>query len=248
MKTIDFSYFIERYNAREMSDTEKEWFEKELEGNANLKNEVNLRKRTDEVLMSQSIISLRDKLSKIEKSREVLKPVQNTGKTTIVKYAALIATLVIIGSITVFSGKKLSSEEIINRYYKTYLPPTVSRSANSVTNADYKLALEYYDTKDFKRAAILFSKVVESNPKDMQSTLLNGISNFENSKYPEAKISLGSVIDNRNNYFLDQAQWYLAMCYVKTVDRDKAVQLLKTIIREDGIYKNDAKKVLRNLK
>ena len=32
MKTIDFSYFIERYNAGEMSDAEKEWFQKELKG------------------------------------------------------------------------------------------------------------------------------------------------------------------------------------------------------------------------
>ena len=36
MKTIDFSYFIERYNAGEMSDAEKLWFEKELEGDKNL--------------------------------------------------------------------------------------------------------------------------------------------------------------------------------------------------------------------
>ena len=33
MKTIDFSYFIERYNAGEMNDDEKQWFRKELEGN-----------------------------------------------------------------------------------------------------------------------------------------------------------------------------------------------------------------------
>ena len=30
MKTIDFSYFIERYNAGEMDDAEKEWFRNEL--------------------------------------------------------------------------------------------------------------------------------------------------------------------------------------------------------------------------
>ena len=53
MKTIDFSYFIERYNAGEMSEAEKQWFQKELEGNENLRKEVYLRKNTDKVLKNQ---------------------------------------------------------------------------------------------------------------------------------------------------------------------------------------------------
>src|ERR1035437_3840800 len=63
MKTIDFSYFIERYNAGEMSEAEKQWFQKELEGNDKLRNEVHLRKRTDEILKNQNVISLRDRKS-----------------------------------------------------------------------------------------------------------------------------------------------------------------------------------------
>jgi tetratricopeptide (TPR) repeat protein len=248
MKTVDFSYFIERYSSGEMSDAEKLWFEKELEGNEKLRNEVNLRKRTDEVLKSQNIISLRNKLSNIEKRREVIKPVKNTGRNNYLKYAALIAALAVIGSITVFNGKKLSSDEIINRYNKTYQVPSASRSGNSSTNADFTLALEYYNTKDYERAADMFSKVVESNPKDMQWTLLNGISNFENNKYPEAKGSLGKVIDGKNNLYIDHAEWYLALCYLKTDELDKAVQLLEAIKNEDGIYKTDARKILRKLK
>ena len=58
MKTIDFSYFIERFNAGEMSEAEKQWFQKELEGNEKLRNEVSLRKRTDEILKNQNVISL----------------------------------------------------------------------------------------------------------------------------------------------------------------------------------------------
>lgn len=248
MKTIDFSYFIERYNSGEMSDTEKKWFEKELEGNGKLRNEVNLRKRTDEVLKSQNIISLMNKLSDIEKRREVLEPVKNTGRKRYLKYAAVIATLVIIGSITFINGKKLTGDEILIRYNKSYEAPAASRSGESVTNDEFTLALEYYNTRDYQRAADLFSKVVESNPKDMQSTLLNGISNFENNKYPEAKGSFGKVIDDNNNMYIDQAEWYLALCYVKTDEWDKAVELLETIKKEDGIFKNDARKVLRNLK
>jgi hypothetical protein len=36
MKTIDFSYFIESFNAGEMNQAEKVWFLKELNGNESL--------------------------------------------------------------------------------------------------------------------------------------------------------------------------------------------------------------------
>jgi tetratricopeptide (TPR) repeat protein len=243
MKTIDFSYFIERYNAGEMSDSERQWFLKELDGNEKLLNEVNLRKRTDEVLKSQNIISLRGKLSEIEKKRGASIPVRNSKKPVSMKYAAVIAVLVLIGSITMYSGRNLSADEIMNRYYKVYEPPTVQRSAQSGTNADFAMALKFYNTHDYEKAAILFNKVVESNPKDMQSTLLNGIVNFENNRYQEAERSFGNVINDNSNLYIDQAQ-----CYIKTDVREKAVQQLKIIIKEGGVYRNDAKKIIRKLK
>jgi hypothetical protein len=141
MKTIDFSYFIERYNAGEMSEAEKQWFQKELEGNDKLRNEVHLRKRTDEILKNQNVISLRSKLSQIENQRkEVKQPVKKSKKTTYIRYAAVFAGLVLIGSITLFSGKNLSREKIMKQYYKAYEPPTSQRSAHAETEADFSLA------------------------------------------------------------------------------------------------------------
>jgi TolA-binding protein len=231
-----------------MSDAEKQWFLKELDGNEKLLDEVNLRKRTDEVLKNQNIILLRNKLSKIEKRREANIPVKNSKTPAHLKYAAVIAGLVLIGSITLSPGKNLSSDEIINRYYKAYEPPTTQRSGQLSTVDDFTQALEFYKTHDYKNAAIYFSKVVASEPKDMYSTLLNGIANFENNKYPEAKRSFGNVIDDNNNLYIDQAQWYLALCYVKTDEREKAIQQLEIIKDEGGIYRNDAKKIIRKLK
>ena len=248
METTDFSYFIERYNAGEMSEAEVQWFQKELDGNEKLRNEVNLRKRTEKILENQDIISLRKKLSLIEKRRESSVPVKSSKTPGYLKYAAAIAVLVLIGSITMFSGKKLNSDEIIYRYFKAYEPPTTQRSGQIGTNSDFTLALEYYNTHDYENAAILFNKVLQSNPRDMQSVLLNGVSNFEGKKYPEAKQSFSKIINDNNNLFVETANWYLALCYVKTDDREKAVQQLDLIKKEGGIYRDDAKKILRKLK
>jgi TolA-binding protein len=248
MKTIDFSYFIERYNAGEMSEAEKLWFQKELNGNDKLRNEVSLRKHTDEVLKNQDTISLRNKLSGIERMRAARIPVRNSKKPVYIKYAAVIAVLILIGSLVIIPGRKLSSSEIMNRYYTAYEPTTGQRSMQAKTNEDFTQALEYYKTHDYRNAAFYFTKVVESEPKDMYATLLNGISNFEDSKYRDAKQSFGKVIEDNKNLYIDQAQWYLALCYLRTDEKNKAVQLLGIISNEDGFYAMNAKKIIRKLK
>lgn len=247
MKTNDFSYFIERYNSGEMSESEKLWFQKELEGNEKLKNEVNLRKHTDEILKNQNVISLRNKLSNIEAQRkQAARP--SGSKIRYIRYAAAIILFAAIGGSLLFTSRNLSNESIVKEYYKPYEPPTNSRSATSGANADFNLALEFYNTHDYQRAAELFTKVLESKPNDMQIELLNGVSNFEEKKFPEAKQSFGKVIEDRNNLYIDQAEWYLALCFIETKDNSKARQLLKVIINEDGIYKSSAKKIIRDLK
>lgn len=249
MKTIDFSYFIERYNAGEMSDSEKIWFEKELEGNEKLRNEVNLRKHTDSILRNQNVLSLRNKLSEIEAKRKLAdKKVNGNNRIRYIRYAAVITVLALIGSAVLFTGRNLSSETIMKEYYRPYDPPTNSRSASTATDADFNLALEFYKTHDYKRAAVLFSKVLESRPGDMQVELLNGVSNFEEKKYPEAKQSFGKVIDDKNNLYIDQAQWYLALCYLNTNENEKAKQLFSQIVKDDGVYRTQAKKIIRSMK
>ncbi len=249
MKTIDFSYFIERYNAEEMSAAEKLWFEKELEGNENLRNEVNLRRRTDNVLKNQQdVIALRNKLTAITRSKVVDVPLETTKRGSFLKYALVISALVLIGSITLFSGKRLSNEEVIAKYYKSYEATTALRSGTSELNTDFVLALEYYNTSDYEKAAILFKKVLDSDPKNMQSAFLNGVANFEDKNYPDAKQSFNIVINDKNNLFIETANWYLAMCYIKTNDIPSAINQLENIYKEDGIYKKEAKKIIRKLK
>ena len=249
MKTIDFSHFIEKYLAGEMGEEEKKWFEKELEGNSNLRSEVNLRKKTDQVLKDQNVVSLRNKLSDIEKKRrEVNVEVRNVRKPAYIRYAAVIAAVAIIGSVLLFTGNNTGSDEVISRFYKTYEPPASQRSGQIAANADFTLALEFYNTNDYANAALFFSKVVESNPKDMQSVLLNGVSNFEDQKFPEAKLSFATVIDDNNNLFIETARWYLGLCYIKTNETDKAISQLTTITNDGGIYSKNARKILRKLK
>lgn len=248
MKKEDFSYFIERYIAGEMSDSEKVWFEKELNGNSILNEELKLRKRTDEVLNKQDIISLRNKLSLIESGRREKGRVLRPQIKFYYGIAASIAVLAIIGSIIVTSNRNLTTGEIIERYSSEYVPTSGQRSAGSEMNDLFSRGLEYFQNHDYKNAAMFFSQVVENEPKDMYATLLNGISDYEESKYNDAKKSFGIVIEDNKNLYIDQAQWYLALCYLQTDEKEKAGSLLRIIIDENGSYANQSRKILKKIK
>jgi tetratricopeptide (TPR) repeat protein len=247
MKTIDFSYYIERYNCGEMSESEKTWFEKELVGNEKLRDEVQLRKKTDNILRNQDVLSLRSKLSRIEMERKAVKPTPRFSRGKVFKSAAVITILLVLGSIAVLNRGNLSTDELLKPFDKLYQPSAGQRSLQINNNEDFIQGLDYFNTSDYRNAAIYFTKVVEANPKDMAANLLNGISNYQDTQYADAKESFVKVIDDNKNLYIDQAQWYLALCYIRTDERDKAVRLLEAIKNEDGYFSKNASKMLRRM-
>ena len=248
MKTKDYSYFIERYISFEMTESEKQWFLRELDGNDELRREVDLRKRSEDILKKRSLMSLRSKLSEIERVRAEKKRASAIRRMAVVKYAAVFAGAAIITSLILFTGRTLTSEEIVNKFYKTYEAPASQRSSSLGENTDYVLGLKFYNEKDYRNAATQFAKVLELNPGDMQTHLLSGVSNMEEKKFSEAKNSFTTVIDDNNNLFIESAKWYLALCYLKTQDNTKASGLLVSIKDEGGLYSRDAKKILKKIK
>jgi hypothetical protein len=81
----------------------------------------------------------------------------------------------------------------------------------------------------------------------MHTILLNGISNFEIENYPEAEGSFKTVIDDHSNYYIDHAQWYLALCYLLTNEATKATEQFSEIEKSNTIYSKKARKILKSL-
>jgi TolA-binding protein len=243
MKTIDYSYFVERYIAGEMDQTEEIWFKKELEGNESLQKELYLRRKTDLILERNDIVSLRNKLATIEMARrdEMIK----NGKLHLprFRFAAIITGLFIIGSIVFLSFKTESPEKIYKKYYQVYDNPGPSRSAE----ATYNEAIDYFNKGEFSNALNGFNAYLKNRPESPQIEFLSGVSYMEIKKFPEAKLSLNKVINRKTNSYIVDANWYLAMCYIATKDKVMAKSQLSSIVKSESIYKNKARKILRHL-
>jgi tetratricopeptide (TPR) repeat protein len=248
MKTIDFSYFIERYNAGEMNEAEKAWFRKELGDNENLRDEVSLRQKADMVIKDHDIISLRNKLSAIEKRRAETLPGNGNRKHMPLTRAAVFAGIILAGSLAFIGTRNIQTEEIFDRFYNSYEVTANLRSMETHVNSDFAVAIDYYNIKDYRSAALCFSKVPDSDPKYMESTMLYGVSEFEEMNFPEAKQSFEEVISNNDNLFLEDANWYLALCHLKTGDKESAITELTSIKKSRSIYSSDARKILRRIK
>jgi TolA-binding protein len=243
MKTIDYSYFIESFNAGEMDEAQKAWFLKELEGNESLQKEVMLRKMTDDILKKQDIMNLRDKLKAIESTRQA--EIKETGRVREprFKYAAVITGLIVIGSLIATSFWPQSYEKIYGNNFSTTINPTTSRSAESV----FSEAMDYLAKKDFPKAIIAFKDILKAQPEDMGTEFYLGYSNLELKKFPDAEASFQKVLNNGANLYLEDASWYLAGCYIATKQKELAIKELKKIAGSASIYNKKARNILRHL-
>jgi len=244
---MNMSEFIERYISNEMSDSEKKWFLKEIDGNEVLRREIDLRMQTDIILKRTKTVNLRNKLAKLEEER-LQKTEKRIGVRFALKYAAAFVGIALITSVYLFvNNNSLTNNELSDKFFKSYEAPLAQRSLTNIEDTDYMLGLQYYNSRDYKNAAMQFSKVLEKNPDDMQTHLLTGVSNMEEKRYPEAKNSFKTVIDHNNSLFVESATWYLALCFLRTDETDKATKLFTKIKNEGGYYSSEAKKIMRKI-
>ncbi len=248
---INYSEFIDRYLDNDLSGPELNWFEKELDSNSELQGELYLQKDLNEALSQDDILDLREKLNVIhemvdpEPNRKKIKKTVSENWVGIAAASAVI--LVAIGFLLTNSINPVqTSEELFDQHYEPYIVPTNYRSAAEINNA-FHMALVEYGNQDYQKALLLFEKVLIKDESRMDVTLLTGISNLEIENYNKANNSFQEVINHNDNLFIEQAEWYLALCYLKTGEQEKANLQFGKIITDNSLYKEEAEDVLKKL-
>ncbi len=123
MKKIDYSHFLERYIAGEMDESERKWFESELDGNISLRQELHLRQRTEEVLAKRDLISLKMKLTAIDENyHSKVRSITRQRKIAL-QAVAVFAGIVLLGSLLLIPGGERDKEVLYNKYFVAYEAP-----------------------------------------------------------------------------------------------------------------------------
>jgi TolA-binding protein len=247
---LNYSEYIERYLQGEMASDEKLWFEKEIEGDIYLQDEIKLRKQVNMVLSDRDLIDLKSQLEQIHFE---INEVTEKGRIAIRKiyrrayYTAGALVLLILGFTLHFYAGNYSNSRILDNYYSPVAATANFRSASSGKDQLTK-AMELYKEKQYKQAIALFERLLKQDSSKLGINLYSGISNMEIKHYNEANRNFQRIIKNQPNPFVESAKWYLGMCYIMTNEREKAAEQFESLAATDGYYQRDAKRILRRIK
>ena len=70
---------------------------------------------------------------------------------------------------------------------------------------------------------------------------------MEIKRYNDANKSFRKIIDGNYILYLEQAEWYLAFCYLMTDNREKAREQFTLIENRKGYYQDKAKRILKRI-
>lgn len=251
MKAIDYSYFIEKYISGEMNPAEKSWFETEIEGNEALKKEICLRKKTDEILLRRDLTDLRKKLAAIESARKKKADLAIARKNMILRSAAVIALFILLGGTLLLTNRSHNPESIFMKNFTPYEPGgTVRSSENSsdIYGLMYNKAVDLYKIADYESASEILREYLELRQSHMEAHLIFGIISTERNNFKAAENSFRKIIDDGNNLYIDKAQWYLALSYLKSNNTKAAISEFLAIRDSKSVYSPKAANILKKIR
>lgn len=243
---------IDEYLMNYLNETEELEMEEQLAVDMRFKAELDLNEEINESVMEEDIMSLRNSLSEIAKEEKPDSKIRQFVPGTfwhspsrLIGAAASVAAVISVGAMTL-SQHKLTSQEIYKNTYRPYEATGLYRSSASISPE--MLGVDLYNDKKYQLALEQFSKVLKDNPEHPMSNFYSGLSYQQLEEFQQAIKSYQKVITEKDNLFVEMAEWYMALCYLNTNESNKAYATFNEIIKKDGYHKNDAKEIIRKLK
>lgn len=143
----------------------------------------------------------------------------------------------------ILSDNPYSTEKLVAKYYKRAHPILQVRSVEINANDVLNNAFRHYKQNDFNNALRYF------NTLDNQITarFYSGICYIELEKFDIAMESFNYVIENKDNLFIEQAEWYLGLIYMMNNQKKNAIEQFEIIAGSDSYYAKQSGDILHYL-
>ncbi|VAW20301.1 hypothetical protein MNBD_BACTEROID01-1186 [hydrothermal vent metagenome] len=245
---------IEQYIYNDLDGDSHAAFEEELYENVDLRSDVKLHKDVEAAIGEREIMDLRDQLkdvsrdSQTNEGRSIIS--LNTGSgSKLIKLAAAASVLLVIGLSAIVKFSTVSNEKLYDQYFETY--PTFGISRSGVTDfmdQSLKQGLVLFNEQNYEEALGVFQQIINKDTKNPVVHFYAGESYQNLKNYSQAITEYKSVVEHNENLFVEQAEWYIGLCYIKKGDIDLATNQFNKIVSDNGYYKQDAEALLRRLK
>lgn len=236
---------IENYIDNDLSAEEKEQVLNLLSTDPKFAREYQLHLDVNKAILETEIISLRRNLREIHRNSK-----QDTGTTIRKLYqkrwhlaAASAAILLLIGSLMLSDQKTSQPTDIFDQYYQAETSIMIQRSNSLNVDSEVKTALTYYTNAEYEKAI----EILSNNQENVISKFYLGLSYIETEDYKKAQEAFQSVLDHNDNLFLEQAEWYKALCLLKQDNISEAAKLFTEIKESNSLFKDQASDILRSI-
>jgi len=244
---MEKSIIIEEYIDGNLYGQELEDFHNEIESNPELYNAVDISMEINEAVSDKGFMDMRNKLT-LQNSQftspSALLNIQNDLFRTWHIAAASFALILVVGGLWfILSNKTFSTERLVSKYYKPAHPIMQVRSLEVNSDEAFREAFQFYQQNDFKNALKYF------NALDNQITakFYSGICYIELEQFNYAIESFEYVINDKDNLFVEQAEWYMGLIYLMNNQKSEAISQFNKISSSKSYYANQAKEILKYL-
>jgi len=109
-------------------------------------------------------------------------------------------------------------------------------------------AIIKFQEKDFASASVLFKSILDKDNSNIAVWFYYGISNIETKNYDNSIKAFNTIIKQNDNLYIEHAEWFLGLCYLKNNQKDKAIdQFVVVASNPDNFHRQEAKNILEKL-
>ncbi len=245
---------IESFIYDQLDETSKESFVLELNENDDLRAELLLMKELDQALAESDIMDLRQELKELSvnvmtREEKSILPFSKTfqGLKKIGAAAAVIIGLITLSFVMRYSTMRNDIASSLLDDSPAAMSAFRSATPDMNISSDLSEGFARYNNGDYSSALTSFMKVIEVNQNEPSARFFAGASYQNLEQHKEAIHEYEAVIKQGDNLFVEQAEWFSAICFIRLNEDEKAMQQLHAIVSRNGFYQDKAGILLKKL-
>jgi len=249
----EHSELIDAFLRRELDGRALQDFEALIASHADLAKELEIRKKLDLAIRSKGADDLRSELDDIfnqninqtsDQSNS-----ENPKKSSFWKFGFIALLALLLASIWYFMktpDEVQSGPSYYAEYFEAY--DNVLQTRGEEIESLQEKAMSAYENKRYDIAIPLLAQLAKQNEEKSIFQLYLGISLMEQNEFEKATEVFSILSNGPNTLFHDHANWYNALNYIKPVQIDRALPILKSLAQNDKAdFSSQAQALLRDL-
>lgn len=227
----NFEDFIHDYLDNELPIDEKLAFEKELQKNMGLKEELKMQKRQWKVIMKHNhpdVLKLRENLQKAENQHRNKRESKKVGNAT--------WTLLIAACLLVFFLINPFKNSDHTLYQLPEMHSEIVRGDAHEKALRYEEAVTHYKKGEFSQARQVLTVLLESDPENVQLQFYLAMTHYGEGAWKESVQEL-KPLSSGKSVFKEESLYYLAISQYRLGEKEEAFKTLDRIAPQSDYYK-----------